>query len=72
MSYCVGEKNKKKKNLKWYTLVLQIMEIKIQSLSPIETCRHLTPKDQNEISYQLTLVDFSLSVDFSVLLFHLH
>lgn len=51
---------------------LNKLEIKVQSLSPTETCRHLTPKDQNEISYQLTLVDFSLSVDFSGLLFHLH
>lgn len=56
-----------------FTQHLNKLEIKIQILSPIETCRHhLTSKDLNEISYQLTLVDFSLSVHFSVLLFHLH
>lgn len=55
-----------------FTQHLNKLEIKIQSLSPTETFRYLIPKEQNEILYQLTLVDFSLSVHFCVLLFHLH
>lgn len=55
-----------------FTQHLNKLEIKIQSFSPTETLRYLTPEEQKEIPYQLTLVDFSLSVHFCVLLFHLH